>query len=244
MKGTFDSTNLALRCMQSLTLRLVSPTQKRKLTVQLPTQWNELTFGQLRALAKAPPTELGMLCALSGFPQELWSAARAQGLMEQIEPLLARFAEPFEWNKLPRPATLSLNGATLVPPSDLEQETFGQRLAIGRLLREGIGQQALEPMALALAIYLEPLVSGQPYEESRALAFLSEVDKLNAAEAYPWGAFFLTRPKHKPSVGWRRFITRRVRKSRQRGWKSSIALAISRWSIGWPKATQPSTKRS
>ena len=112
--------------MKRIDLRLVSPSRTKRLAIQLPETWEELTFKQLRSLSTAE-NELQILAALSQTPAELWASAKAQGLFEQIEPMLTRFAEPFDWQTLSRPRTLNILEKSIAPPTDLEQETFGQR---------------------------------------------------------------------------------------------------------------------
>lgn len=130
--------------------------------------------------------------------------------------------QPFEFSKTP-PKVLAIAGKKIDIPQDISELSIGQNI---HLRRDYIDKsQALEEnIAIAAAIYLQPIIDGGPFKIKRAEALAKEIEEMPINLIYPIGFFLLNRAMTfgMPSMSqWHQIKTSLSKKSKQM-WHDSL----------------------
>lgn len=167
-----------------------------KQEVYFPTSWKEVTMGQLSGLLqlgekgidRRPP----LLEVFTGIPAETWEDSPARVGAQAWHFLQPLYTQPMpEWDKLPVPKSIEINGKEVTIPKD-----FGEEVAYGAiesmrafLLNKNPAYYYHIVVAFTLC---ERIVSSGKYREPEAELLAWDIINLPAYLIFPLGAFFLT----------------------------------------------------
>ncbi len=190
------------------------------LSFRLPTSWDEVTFGQERALYAAT-SSLAALVALTGHNEAELRSLNLPTLNSIVADHLTFLQTRPDFSALAIPSTVTIPGLTpktwkqrslgrfrignkflvgnktiTIPQHIGSQTTYGQKLDLDEELKKldlpDDDDAALHVVApLLLSIYLAPLITGKPYTDiEQARAVLPLLDALPCTIALPVAAFF------------------------------------------------------
>jgi hypothetical protein len=186
--------------------------------INMPTSWAEVSLSQFKELKEAK-SDIDICGILSGIePERLKRAKDIEGFNRLL--IAGEFVkEPPKISKKKSLESISFEGNTfsLIELTEIE---IGQYNDIRHLASNG-GDE-LEQFAVIMAIYLQPITSGENYSYSSAKELIAKVWQMPALEVIASVNFFLER-----SIGLRRS---------RRSLSSVVSIAGKRlWRalIGW-----------
>ncbi|QJD95152.1 hypothetical protein HH214_04290 [Mucilaginibacter robiniae] len=232
------------------------PVNGGKLTIQIPTQLNELRLGQLMQMQDTSNlTDLDAIHILSGVPlQELKNVSSFMDLQQFSEPI-ATLAHEIKYlynaEAIPKQITFLIEGKprTVQVIKNLSVEPAGAFLAARDLIADEINAHinqygeadwkdqfnpSLKLCSQILAHYFYTRATGMPYDEYQAAAFTEQVEQLPVTDALPIARyFFLSYPNlSKPKTGfWQHLLQRLNKKQASASLKNSDT---SMPSMPWP----------
>lgn len=236
-------------------IKKILTTTGGKLTIQIPTQLNELRLSQLMQMQDTSQlTDLDAIHILSGVPlQELKNVSSFTDLQQFSEPvaLLAhQIKQAYNAEAIPKQITFLIDGKprTVQVIKNLSVEPAGAFMAARDLIADEISSHisqygeaewrdhfnpSLKLCSQILAQYFYTRATGMPYDEYQAAAFTEQVEQLPVTDALPIARyFFLSYPNlSKPKTGfWQRLLQRWSRKPVSVSLKSSgISTPLTHW---------------
>jgi hypothetical protein len=193
-------------------------TTKGKLRIQMPTQLNEVTLGQIMDLqAKPDITDIEAISILSGIPiTELQNIKNYDDLHQFGEAVLSlsyQIKYLYNSNEIPKEVVFTISGTDGTSPQttkvkvmqNLSVEPAGAFMAARDIIAEEINthikthgeddwQEHFNPSLNAccqvLAQYFYCRVTGKKYNEYEVESFIDEVKKLRVTEALPISSLF------------------------------------------------------
>ncbi|MES2060844.1 MAG: hypothetical protein V4456_02930 [Bacteroidota bacterium] len=215
-----------------------------KLRVNIPSQLNEVTLGQMMALQDAPDLgDLDAISILSGVPvSELQSVRDAGDFMQFADTVLAlshQIKYLYNSDEVPKSISIKIDAKAVKINiiRNLSVEPAGAFMAARDVIADEIAdhikiygednwQDYFNPSLTAcckvLAYYFYCRVTGNKYDEYAAAAFTETIKQLRVTEALPIAKhFFMSYPNlSKPRTGfWHRLQTL---------WKSALASRRSK----------------
>lgn len=191
---------------------------------EFPVGWHEVTLDQfnvIKDLDKEPDMAMKIcktLEMLTGVAAREWFEMKASEVdSEGILQLIAWMQEPIDWEEIPPPAEVEIDGVKYVVPQKLEMETYGQMLMFdSRVLPEvtktGSLVNVLKP---ALAIYLQPVITGKKFDADQLSETEATVGRMSIYDALPLANFFFSRYfdllRRKTELSNESTLTRRLR---------------------------------
>lgn len=189
-------------------------TNDKEQTIQFPTSYHDLTYGQfLRLRTEYKGSDLGhLLDILTGIPRPVWMNLPIAEASKIIQGLQWIITGAFKWDELPVPAQITYAGKAYNIPKDLGLETFGQKIVLEarldaalkapfykptkpedfkNLLTNTVSAQLAASIPYIVAVYMQPRVTGKPFDETEVAAFELEILNCRAVEVYPIGNFFI-----------------------------------------------------
>lgn len=188
-------------------------TNDKEQAIQLPTSYNDLTYGQFLRLRTEYGGDLGhLLDILTGIPRSIWlnlPISEAQKVTQYLQFLVS---SSIKWDDLPLPAKLTYKGKPYDIPQDLGLETFGQKIVLESRLDAALKAPAAKPkkpedfktltqqhiqtqlaasIPYIVAVYMQPRVTGKSFDETEVAAVELEILNCRAVEVYPIGNFFI-----------------------------------------------------
>ena len=159
--------------------------------VAVPTGWDEVTFGQLMALGALKSSDPAQVLAVlvNASPSRIDGATRPR-LIDAFSKCLDFVDNSPAWDKLKKPSALVIDGKPVKLPIGVQNEAFGQKVLLTQLLGDNFGLAAILE---AVVIYIEPKISGKPFNRDNLDKVRAKVAECGAAQVYGAGAFFLTR---------------------------------------------------
>lgn len=201
-----------------MTERILKTTEG-KLRIQMPTQLNEVTLGQMIDLqAKPDITDIEAISVLSGIPvHELHNIKNYDDLHQFGEAVLSlsyQIKYLYNSNEIPKEVIFTLAGTDGTSPQttrvkvmqNLSVEPAGAFMAARDIIAEEINthiktygeddwQEHFNPSLNAccqvLAQYFYCRATGKKYNEYKVESFINEVKKLRVTEALPISLWFL-----------------------------------------------------
>jgi hypothetical protein len=187
------------------------PIKIGKETLQFPSGWHHLTLAQTLLIYNPATGEKGILDVLSilvGKPTSFWFSVDRMDIERHLVPHIAWFNKPFDFQSLPLPPTITIDGKEMKVPKDLGFKSWGQRMAFAQELttNQATFKDSPEPernfqFAFGLIPYTLALYF---YEQFTGTKFADEFDDDKLREfanekcvhvpitvAYPIAAFFL-----------------------------------------------------
>lgn len=95
-----------------------------------------------------------------------------------------------DMNALVRDDSFSIDGITVVLPTELKKLTLGQNLYIRRCL---YNKDIRSGIALACAVYLQPLLDNDNFKDDRVEYWADRIRQMPIVKTYPIGFFILRR---------------------------------------------------
>jgi len=162
----------------------------------IPECWEEVTVSQyLRMLTQWEPekdiADRDYVKLLNIFTEGKFQHTDDIGNTMNLVRLLGWVAfQPFQF-KSDLPKVLHLAGKSVLIPREPSELSIGQNIH----LRRAIGQSSIveQSIAIATAIYLQPVVDGGKFNMSRARELEKEILEMPVYQIYPVGFFLLTR---------------------------------------------------
>lgn len=165
-----------------------------------PESWHEITVAQLialRAMEQNAPLAKQIceaLAILSGTKANEWFDMDADtDTHDTIFDLLAWTKQEIDWQKLPVPKVLTIGDRAIDIPQDLTLKTYGQVTVFESLVFPTVEKTGdlTDAIPVALAIYLQPLITGSKFDADKLGDTIADINKLRACEAFPVANFFL-----------------------------------------------------
>lgn len=183
-------------------------------TIQFPTSYSDLTYAQfLRLRTEYKGADLGhLLDILTGIPRSIWMnlpIAEANKVTQFLQWIVTG---SIKWDKLPLPSQITYAGKVYDIPKDLGLETFGQKIVLEArldaalkapfykptkpedfktLVERNIQAQLCASIPYIVAVYMQPRVTGKPFDETEVAAVELEILNCRAVEVYPIGNFII-----------------------------------------------------
>ncbi len=189
-------------------------TSRGKITVRIPTDLHEITFGQLLDLQQLKnPDDLDVISIFSGIPKPLLQNTIDMGDIDQFGEAVMALAGQIKilnsYYTIPAKITFMLSGEKVIVDviHNLAMEPAGAFMAARDIIADEIEkhiavfgesnwqehfQPSLNACCKVLAQYFYCCVTRQPYDEFEAEAFTEEIKKLKAMEALPLSRHFFT----------------------------------------------------
>lgn len=182
-----------------------------KETLYFPAGWHHISLAQ--TLVIYDPTTgtkdtLTVLSILVGKPVEFWFAVDRMDVEKHLTPQLAWFNQPFDFQSLPLPPSITIDGKVLKVPKDLGMKSWGQRVAFAQEVQTVNDRFKDSPEAVrnfhhafglipyTLALYFFEEFHGvnfkDKFDDDAIREFANtKIVHLPITEAYPIAAFFL-----------------------------------------------------
>jgi len=162
--------------------------------ISIPSSYGELTYSQFDRLLKLPDSDdfLSIVSVLSGRPKEEWDACPDINADISLYESLKYLEEPFAPIFI-KPDKIRIKGTLYDLPGGIAVNTLGQKLALQRCItkaeKDGVKEVELYPYIVAL--YMQPIVTGSPYNEDKVEALVSDIKDCQLQELFPIAGFFL-----------------------------------------------------
>lgn len=148
---------------------------KRKFS--FPQVWGEVTLKQFNQIESM--TELKDIASvLSGLQVN-------DSMLEQLQPFMFFMTTPFDPGDWKLPKSVAINGEQIALDFDIRNETLGQKILL---------QYNVKPneIAKAVAIYLQPKITGAKFEYEKAIEVIPIVNNLSLNVAFPIAEFLFS----------------------------------------------------
>lgn len=164
--------------------------------VVVPQCWQETLLWQYQNLKSIKDTDyndLSIFCAFTGASYDEVATSDSDEIHTALYQLVSwvhHNPEYFRSNEVPR--VLHIDGSIISVPKKLGKLSIEQNMVI----RQAINQpnMCLEQLiSIAIAVYMQPLVDGQPFDKDRALEIEKEILQMPVEYVFPIGFFFLRR---------------------------------------------------
>lgn len=174
-------------------------TTKGKMRLSSPSSWEEVSLGQLVAIEKSSKDVVEVFSILSGVDFEIIEESTDDKLLDQLYAVTHFIFTAPDWDKLPIPKTLLIGEKIITPPEDIGNETLGQKILFDQALMDS--KKTVEIIPMILAIYLQPVISGEKFDRLKIPETLELLNQQPAILMYPLAGFFLNKPKNLQRFG-------------------------------------------
>lgn len=160
----------------------------------LPSCYGDLTLSQFFKLKNLQSNKLiDILPILSGLDKAIWEQFADIDIDEKIAPCLEFLQGEFDCHLYLVPDYITISDKQYPKPKSLALNTFGQKLALQTAIAdaEKQGKDSLEIYPYALALYMQPIVTGKPYDSDMVDDLVPAVMQCKLSEAWPLCSFFL-----------------------------------------------------
>ena len=170
---------------------------KHKLTV--PNSWDECFTKLFFELSAADHSDyIEMLAILSGLPSSIISQARQLDLDTVLDPHLEWMGTKINWEDIKPPKEINFGVKKLTVPTDLELESFGQKVVMDGIIDECTKTKGKKTtvnfsklIPATFAVYFAHKYYGKDFDRDLVDQFIPIVGELPIMTVYPIGAFFL-----------------------------------------------------
>lgn len=160
----------------------------------LPSCYGDLTFNQFFKLKELKSNKIiDVLPILSGLDKSIWEQFQDIDIDEKIAPCLEFLKGEFDCHLYLIPDYITISGKQYQKPKALGLNTFGQKLALQSSIAEAEKEEknSVDIYPYALALYMQPIVTGKPYDSDEVDKLLPEIMECKLSEAWPLCSFFL-----------------------------------------------------
>lgn len=160
---------------------------------ELPARWSELTLNQFYKLKESDGSCLSVISILSNVPVQAWQGCPDIDIREKIDPYLQFLEDSFDLENYFVPDFITVSGKRYPKPSGIGVNCAGQKWHLEDVWKEADknGKSDVDCYAQALAIYMQPVVSGKPYDADLVEKLIPEILECKLEEAWPLASFFL-----------------------------------------------------
>lgn len=205
---------------------------KGKIHFQIPTDWTEVTTGQVIALNNAKG-EFEILAILTGLDISIWMDVPERFKNEWIAKLSSLLITPqVDWFALPVEFTVMVGDKEITYPDSISNAPAGAVEALRDEIRMMERQE--KPDYLKVIPACLALIAVKPYFGEYGLAgygnsekLIPLVEALPAAEGFPLANFFLRVSKKGPNTGGRSLGISRRKKRLMQVYRSLASSAAS-----------------
>ena len=169
-------------------------TDKGRREVFIPERWEEVTTAQYIKLSSEWDGKdlIRLFSILTGIPYRVIFDSHDYALEQNLIYATAFiFEEKIDFKSLPVPETFHVKGKEVKVPKDIKGLSIGQNIHIISELQNAQVYDQL--IALAIAIYLEPLYTGQDFNYEHAKELEQDILLMPITKTYSLG-FFLLKP--------------------------------------------------
>jgi len=161
---------------------------------ELPASYGELTLRQFYSLQKSGNDKLVQLSILSGLDKSFLEQCEDLELDYRVAQCLSFFEDKFNCNEYLVPDYITISGKRYKTPGGIGINAFGQKLALVQAITEAekVGGNEIDCYPFVIALYMQPLVTGQKYNADLVEKLIPEVMDCKLAEAWPLAGFFLS----------------------------------------------------
>lgn len=160
----------------------------------LPAKGGDLTLNQFLKISKSKGTWQEAASILSGVPLEAWYKSEDLELFEKIEPYLEFLTDLEDLPNYFVPDFITIKGQLYKAPGGIGINTAGQKWHLEDCLKKAgeEGKQDIEVYAEAIAIYMQPIVTGLPYDSDLVEKLIPDILECRLSEVFPLAGFFLS----------------------------------------------------
>lgn len=221
------------------------PLKIGEIKANIPTTWDEVTLKQYMDLQtyREDLNILRLLSILTSVEYRTLLNINSDSFDDRIMDSIEFIKTPIDIYTLEEKETITINGKVIKVP-DPSTHTIGQKLLLQSKIRQlqetGEGSHAIL-VSYAVAIYLQPLIDGTDFDDTRVEEMRELVTSLPLVDVYPIGCFFLD--------GWIMFLRSSGNTSlaTQQTKRSGLGLPLyslnfmsSMWLSSWLAMTLPS----
>lgn len=160
-------------------------------SIDLPVRYGELTFKQFYDIRKCDGKISTIVSILTGIPRETLLLINDLDLEDKLSPYLEFLQQDFDVQHYFVPDYFDFDGVKYPKPKELRMQSIGQKWHLEDAVREADGKD-VDIYPIALAIYLQPTITGTPYDESKVNELLPKVMEMKLEQGWPLASFFLT----------------------------------------------------
>jgi len=164
-------------------------------TYKFPTSWYEVTVHQFLQLRKKDTRDfIELVSILSGISYEKLFVCQQTDLDEKLFPFMQWLHEPLTEKQLSRVKHISFGTKQYPVPDGKVPFTFGQKISLQNKLIESKEKEGstLDCLAFAVAVYFQPIVTGEKFSTEAAEKFaVEQVLQCSITEAWGVADFFL-----------------------------------------------------
>lgn len=170
------------------------PFKTEEFNFEVPSSYGELTLGQLYELKKCKDDGLEIFTILSGIDRTKFELSKDLALDVKLNESLEFLQHPFSDEFFLVPDFITVSGKKYKAPKSLVENTYGQKIALQNYIIEveKEGGNETDAYAFALALYMQPIITGKPYDIEEVEKLVPEILNCKLQEAWPLAGFFLS----------------------------------------------------
>ncbi len=180
--------------------------------ITAPHSWSEINFEQLIAIENENNHKGGLIKLFSiicGLDFQMLAESTDRKLFEHVRDVCAFIEDYPDWEHVPFPKTLELNGKVYPVPQKVSNIMHGQ---IELLQSIGAKDNLMEDMPKAVAIIMQPSIDGK-YDGERVQEIEEWVKKAAGMECWGIATFFFRKLYDFLSIGIKRLMESPTRKT-------------------------------
>lgn len=163
--------------------------------IYLPVSYDEITVGQFEMIRSLKPSdkESKLISIITGISEpiiEEWDIEQADEIMEVLSFLST---DKIDISNYPMPNEIEIGGKVINPNVNVRVATIDQRWSFERRLWPSLvanGGVIDTNLSEAIAIYLQPQITGEKFNDDNLDPTIEMVKKLPVLKAYPIAYFF------------------------------------------------------
>ena len=165
----------------------------------LPTQWSEINVATYREMERHAfeLNSVRLFSILTGIDYDMLINFDCSQFDEKVLQHLSFVHDVPEWDKLPKPEHLVIDGVEYKVPESIESTTWFQRTMLKTLAVNGVQEklQMIELVAPCLTYMMQPVIEGKVSDKNYK-ELQKKMDQLPIEQAYPVATFFLSTYLH------------------------------------------------
>lgn len=170
------------------------PFKTEEFDFYMPSSYGELTLQQFYDLKKCKDDGVEIFTILSGIDRSKFELSKDLNIDIKINGYLDFLTKPFSDELFFVPDFITFSGKKYSVPKPLDQNTYGQKIALQNYIVdiEKGGGSEIDAYAFALALYLQPTITGKHYDIEEVERLVPEMLQCKLQEAWPLAGFFLS----------------------------------------------------
>lgn len=169
---------------------------------EFPVGWHEITLDQFLVIKDLDKLsdDADKICKtlemLTGISAQTWFNMEATAIdSEAILQLISWMQDPIDWEAVPPPTEIEIDGKKYSVPKELEMQTYGQMLMFDSKVLPEVSRTGslVDVLKTALAIYMQPVLTGEKFNGEKLSETEIVVGKMSIYEALPLANFFFSK---------------------------------------------------